>query len=188
LAEPTAPHRIALVPAGASNMLRQQILRRWPLENYVEIASRLAGRGWEVVLLGGPDDAWVRPHFAGLQVTDCIGTLSLPQVIRVCDSSDAVISHDTGPMHLAGLSTAALVGIYGPTDPAMFLPRRPYAAAIRGGEGFACRPCYDGTDFAPCTFNGCMHQVTPGRVMQELDRILAERQAAQASPWRIVAP
>lgn len=178
-----SPIRIAIVPGGASNMIRQQTLRRWPVDRYASLATVLTARGWEVVLLGGPDDAWVRPFFEGLAVTDCIGRLSLPQVISVCDSCDAVVSHDTGPLHLAGLSHAALIGLFGPTDPLYFLPRRDRSVAIWGGNGFACRPCYDGRDFAACTSNDCMREITLGVVLAALDRLIpwpahAERTAA----------
>jgi heptosyltransferase-2 len=180
--------RIAIVPGGAVNLVRQQILRRWPIEGYVALAQQLMQRGWEVVLIGGPEDRWVAPYFRQLAVTDCIGAFTLPEVVSACDECDAVVSHDTGPLHLAGLSEACLVGIYGPTDPAMFLPRRPFAAGIWGGEGFACRPCYDGTNFAPCQFNGCMHQITPGIVLRELDRLLDAKARGIQSPWRIGFP
>jgi heptosyltransferase-2 len=183
-----ASRRVAIVPAGASNLLRKQILRRWPIESYVALAHQLVERGWEVILLGGPEDAWVKTHFERLSVTDCVGTLSLPEVISACDTCDAVVSHDTGPMHLAGLSRACVVGIYGPTDPAMFLPRREFVVGLWGGQGFACRPCYDGTDFAPCQFNGCMHQVTVEMVLRELDRLLYSRGQNILSPWRIAFP
>ncbi|MDQ2832342.1 MAG: glycosyltransferase family 9 protein [Acidobacteriota bacterium] len=188
--------RIALVPGGgnalihelAAGRLPQQILRRWPVENYVAVARELVSRGWEVVLLGGPEDAWVDPHFEQLEVTDCIGKLSLPEVVSALNSCDAVITHDTGPLHLAGLSAACLIGIFGPVDPAMRIPRRPYAMAIWGGQDFACRPCYDGRDFAPCQFNGCMHQVTPSLVLRELDQLLAAQSRGEDRPWRIVSP
>jgi len=191
----TAPRRIAIVPGAASNLLHRQVLglepeslRRWPIESYRALAKRLVERGWEVVLLGGPDEAWVRPHFLETTVTDCIGQLSLPEVVSVCDSCDAVISNDTGPLHLAGLSEVPLVGIFGPTDPAMRIPRRPLSVGIWGGQGFACRPCYDGANFAPCQFNGCMHQVTPEIVLRELDRLLNAKAQGIPSPWRITFP
>ncbi len=183
-----APRRIAIVPGGTNNLLRQQIVRRWPVENYVALAKLLLDRGWEVALLGNHEDAWVRPHFQHLTIRDSLGELTLPEVISACDSCDAVVSHDTGPLHLAGLSGACLVGIFGPTDPSTFLPRRPSVIGIWGGQGFACRPCYDGRDFAPCQFNGCMHQVTPELVLHELDKLLAEREGGTPSPWRIVFP
>jgi heptosyltransferase-2 len=188
LPDKEASRRIAIVPGGTSNVLGQQVLRRWPIESYVVLAQRLLDRGWEVVLLGGPDDAWVKPHFEPIAVSDRIGDFSLPEVISVCDTCDGVVSHDTGPLHLAGLSRACLVGVFGPTNPANFLPRRSFVAGIWGGQGFACRPCYDGRDFAPCQFNGCMHQVSPEMVLRELDQLLNDRSLGKASPWRIVYP
>jgi heptosyltransferase II len=196
LSEKVAQQRIAIVAGGVQHLIReqaqsrqpQQTLRRWPIESFVALVRRLLDRGWEVLLLGGPEDGWVRPYFQGLVVTDCIGSLSLPEVISVCDSCDAVISHDTGPLHLAGLSRACLVGIFGPTDAATRVPRRPFSSGIWGGQGFACRPCYDGRDFAPCRFNGCMHQVTPELVLRELDAQLSDRSRGVSSAWQIVFP
>lgn len=196
LAPKIAPQRIALVPGAANHLIRElasgrlpeQVLRRWPVESYVALARHLLERGWEVVLLGGPEDVWVEPYFVGLPVTNCIGKFSLPEFVSVCDVCDAVITHDTGPLHLAGLSTTCLVGIFGPTDPATRVPRRQHAVGIWGGQGFACRPCYDGRDFAPCRFNGCMHQVSPDLVIEELNRLLDARDRQIPSPWRVVSP
>lgn len=178
---------IALVPGGASNMLRKQILRRWPAQNYVAVAEALLSRGFEVVLLGGPEDLWVVEHFGKLSVSNLIGKLSLPEVISVCDECDVVISHDTGPLHLAGVSRAAVVGLFGPTDPANFLPRRRSVVGIWGGVGFGCRPCYDGRDFAACEFNGCMHQIIPDQVLDVVDRLVSSRAGGGDAEWRIEA-
>lgn len=185
--------RIALIPGGASNMLRQQTLRRWPAENYAQVARNLLARDFDVLLLGGPDDTWVRPHFTGPDfaerpLLDAIGTLSLPEVVAACNTCAAVVSHDTGPMHLAGLSTASLLALFGPTSPGSFLPRRAGVRAIAGGEGFACRPCYDGRDFAPCSSNGCMQQITPEMVLGELDSLLSERARGLATPFHVLQP
>lgn len=184
----SSQRRIAIVPGGTRNVLGEQVLRRWPIENYVDLAGAILGRGWEVVILGGREDAWVGDHFGHLPVSNHVGRFSLPQFVRVCDACDAIITHDTGPLHLAGLSETPLIGLFGPTDPATRLPRRPLALGIWGGQGFACRPCYDGRDFAPCSFNGCLHQIVPALVMRELDRLLAERDQGLSSPWRIVTP
>jgi heptosyltransferase-2 len=169
-------------------MLRQQTLRRWPLSGYIELAQELLDRGYEVVLLGGPDDVWVRPSFSDLPVIDAIGVLSLPEVISACDTCDVVVSHDTGPMHLAGLSRAALVGLFGPTDPGSFLPRRREVRGIWGGEGFACRPCYDGRNFAQCHNNGCMQQITMPMVLQHVEALLAERASGTPRSQLVVLP
>jgi heptosyltransferase-2 len=188
LPERRAEIRIGIVPGGASNMMRKQTLRRWPVARYAELARELLSRGYEVMLLGGADDGWVRPEFSGLEVLDAIGILSLPEVISACDTCDVVVSHDTGPMHLAGLSKAALVGLFGPTDPGNFLPRRGGVRGIWGGEGFACRPCYDGRDFAPCLDNGCMQQITMEMVLRQIDELLAERALGKIGQQMVVLP
>ena len=187
LPAPIAPRRIGIVPGGASNFHRQLTLRRWPIEFYVALAEELRRRGWEVLLIGGPDDAWVRAHFQHLEVTDCIDRMSIPELISACDSCDAVVTHDTGPLHVAGLSKACVVGLFGPTDPTNFLPRRSFVVGIWGGYGFPCRPCYDGRDFAPCKSNKCMQEVTTDRVITELDMLLHARSQEIPSPWRIVS-
>lgn len=184
-ANPAKP-RIAIVPGGTSNLIAQQTLRRWPIENFTAVAAECRRRDWEVALLGGPGDEWVRPHFENIAVVDCIGRFSLPEVISFCDTCDGVISHDTGPMHLAGLSDTCLVAIFGPSNPGHVLPRRPGVLAIWGGQEYACRPCYDLRTYAPCSSAGCMREVTPQLVMEQLDRLLASRSQGMMEPWNII--
>lgn len=182
---PDSPRqRIAMVPAGASNMVRQQTLRRWPADRYAAVAGVLLDRGDEVVLLGGPDDVWVRSSFDALaghpRLIDCIGATTLPQFVSLADTCSLVVSHDTGPMHLAGLSCAPLLALFGPTDPGSFLPRRAGVRVLWGGEGFACRPCYDGRDFAPCESNGCMQSIAVETALRVMEEMLAESRSAVA--------
>ncbi len=192
LPEPALPRvagqrRIVLVPGGARNLMRDNPLRRWPLSSYVELAGRLLARGYEVVLAGGPDDAWVAPSFAETEVVDCIGKLSLVETVSLLDSADVTVSHDTGPLHLAGITRTAIVAIFGPTDPHTFCPQRPGVVALWGGETFACRPCYDGSEFAPCTNNGCVQQVSPAQVIVHVERLLAASREGRAMPLEILS-
>jgi heptosyltransferase-2 len=180
--------RIVLVAAGARNTLRDDVLRRWPINRYVELAASLLQSGCEVVLAGGPEDAWASSHFAHLPITDVTGKFSLLQMLALLDSAAIVITHDTGPLHLAGITSTAIVSIFGPTDPRGRLPQRSNCVAIWGGEGFACRPCYDGRDYAPCTHNGCMLQVTSSMVLTEVDTLLAAQSTGMQLLPRIVTP
>jgi heptosyltransferase-2 len=185
---PGGQPRIILVPAGARNALRDDALRRWPVERYVELAGRLLERGFQVVLCGGPDDAWASAAFAALPVIDAIGQLSLPQTLAAMAGASVTVTHDTGPLHLAGVTSTAIVAVFGPTDPRGRLPQRANCTAIWGGEGFACRPCYDGRDYAACGHNGCMHQVTVSMVLQEVELLLAARRDDKPLPPRVVTP
>lgn len=168
--------RVVLAPAGAKNMMADDVLRRWQPEHYLALTHLLIERNFEVVLIGGPGDAWVQPAFAGLPVTDLIGKLTLPQTLALLDEADAMVTHDTGPLHLAGITRTCVVGIFGPTDPHGRLPQRAGTVALWGGEGFPCRPCYDAHSFAPCPANLCMTEITPPMVLAEVEALLA-------SPW-----
>ncbi len=167
--------RVVLVPAGARNLLADDVLRRWPAENYVRLTGMLLERGFEVVLIGGPGDEWVQSLFASLPVIDFIGKLSLPETLSLLDSADITVTHDTGPLHLAGLTRTGIIALFGPTNPREKLPQRPGAVALWGGEGFACRPCYDGRTFAACPANDCLRQLTPEQVLEEVLSMLKDR-------------
>lgn len=171
------PKRIALVPGGARNALHDDPQRRWPISHYVELATALSARGYEVVVAGGPDDAWASQAFAGLPVKDFIGRLSLVESVGLFDKCDLVISHDTGPFHLATLSSASVLALFGPTNPGERSPSRPGIRVLWGGESLACRPCYDGREYALCSDNRCMKMISPGLVLAAAEEMLAEASA-----------
>jgi len=173
--------RIALVPAGARNLLRDDPQRRWPPGAYVELARLLLEKGYEIVLTGGPEDHWAEHEFGALPVRNYIAQWSLPQTLAFYQSCDCVVTHDTGPLHLAGLVQCGLVGLFGPTAPSKALPRRSGVVALWGGERLPCRPCYDGRAFASCNSNRCMTSITPQRVAASVELLLADRSAE----WRV---
>lgn len=184
----SARARAVIVPAGARNELRDDALRRWPIESYVEIASELLRLGVEVVVVGGPDDAWASPAFAGLGAEDLIGQLSLIETLAMMESAEVTVTHDTGPLHMAGITSTAIVTIFGPTDPYGRLPQRENCVALWGGEGFACRPCYDGRDYAACTRNGCMRQVSAAMVLSEIERMIEVKRSGASLLPRVIVP
>jgi len=181
LATPTR-RRVALAPCGARNVLREEGLRRWPVSHYVELARRLLSQEIEVVVTGGASDAWAVSEFRGLEIIDLIGNSTLPELIQIFDECDVVVTHDTGALHIAGLTRSAIVALFGPTNPWGRLPRRTNAVAIWGGEGFACRPCYDGHAYANCASNDCMSSITPAFVEQQVLKALDSRAKQAGTP------
>jgi len=177
----TARTRIALAPGGARNLLRDDPQRRWPVDSYVALARLLLGYGHEVVLTGGPGDRWVEPNFAGLAIDNRIAQWGIPKTLAFYDSCDCVVTHDTGPLHFAGLTRCGLVGLFGPTTPSKALPRRRGVVALWGGERLPCRPCYDGSEYANCKWNGCMFAITPQRVAATVVALLANPDVE----WRV---
>ena len=180
--------RVVLVPGGARNAIRTDGLRRWPVESYVAVARSLLDRAIEVILLGGPDDTWAAEAFQGVDVRNEIGRLTLIETLALMEASDVVVTHDTGPLHLAGVTSAGIVSVFGPTDPWGRLPQRAGAVALWGGEGFACRPCYDGRSYAECANNTCVQQITPEMVVREVEELLRQRRSGPMSGPRVVTP
>lgn len=159
---------ILLFPGGAKNLLRDDALRRWPLGHYAALARMLRRRGRAVWIGGSASDAWVRQAFQGLGCADLVGMADLPQTLALCARARAVVTHDSGPLHLAQAAGARVVALFGPTLPSEKLRPQPGSLALWGGERLACRPCYDGRDYAPCTDNACLRGIGPETVFKAL--------------------
>lgn len=166
--------RVVIVPGGAKNVLRESALKRWPVDHYAALARALVGEGFDVTLIGNIGDDWVRPHFTGTIVTNLIGKTSIPETLQALAGADLVIAHDTGPMHLARLVGAQLVALFGPTPPSSFVPADDKTTVLWGGEHLACRPCYDGREFAECADNECMSSISVDVVFRTAMSILRE--------------
>ena len=164
---------IALAPGGARNPARDNPLRRWPLSSYAELARRLTSDGDSVLLTGGDGDEWVRPAFAGIDVTDFIGITTLPGLAALYARCAALVTHDSGPLHVARLVDARVVALFGPTAPSTILRESPRAIALWPGVALPCAPCYDGRDFAACASNRCLQILMPDAVAASVKALLA---------------
>jgi ADP-heptose:LPS heptosyltransferase len=163
---------LALAPGGARNALRDQPLKRWPLQSYVELSKRAVELGWSVVITGALSDKWISSAFRELSVVDLIGRTSIVDLVAVYNRCNAILTHDSGPMHLAALAGAPLVALFGPTDPAWFAPRGNYTKVLWGGSDLVCRPCYNGRSYARCVDNRCMQNISVEMVVEALKKLM----------------
>lgn len=147
---------IAFSCGGAKNFLRTDDLRRWPVKNYAMLAAKLQNAGFEIVITGAPSDEWVAEHFNGIPHLNLIGKLSLSGFVAFLSKCRMLITHDSGPLHLADLANTPSMAFFGPTNPGDFRSLHPESKFIWGGENLSCRPCYDGRSYAPCESNDCM--------------------------------
>ena len=165
---------ILLFPGSAKNHLREDPLRRWPIERYVELAEQLLSNRHKVILCGSPADLWVGEPFIGMGVVDLIGKTDFNHLMWVIAQSDVVVAHDSGPLHLALLLKRPLVALFGPTDPSEKIPRQkssPVSLLCNGGE-FSCSPCYDGKTYASCNKNICMESISAHEANQAVEQQL----------------
>jgi len=156
------------------------LAKRWPPERVARVAVRLAHeRGATPVLVGARGDAEtineVLAHIQRLIGTsaptpiDLGGRTDLLMLAGVLAMSRAVVSNDSGAMHVAAAVGVPVTAIFGPTNEHATAPLahpsgRP--VAIVAGEAW-CRPC----QLRRCPIDHrCMTAIEPSRVA---DAVLA---------------
>lgn len=160
--------------------------KRWPPAHWAALADLLANSlDALVVLTGGPSDASVAHQVATLAhaaVVDLAGKTSLSQLVALLAASDAVVSGDSGPMHIACAVDRPVVALHGPTDPAISGPTAPGALVLR--HDIWCSPCYDASATAECRFGNpvCMKGIAPRTVFAAVRRQLARHGSPDGSP------
>lgn len=151
--------KVVLAPGGAKNLLADDYIRRWPINNYVELTKRLLQNNFEVIVIGGKGDSWVNDYFSDLKIVNLIGETGLRELISLFQNTDVAVVHDSGPMHLAGGTNVKLICIFGPTNPVEKAPNRENVYILCKSDKFACCPCYDGKYYAMCKKNDCMESI-----------------------------
>ncbi|RYZ93004.1 MAG: glycosyltransferase family 9 protein, partial [Proteobacteria bacterium] len=157
---------VGIAPGGAKNLKRDTPHRRWPIGAYVQLAEQLIQRGFAVSIFGGPSDAWVLPAFENLKVKILVGNLSLIETAKSMSEHQLIITHDSGPAHLASLSATPLITLFGPTNPRNFAPLGSRKRFLITRKWLACQPCYDGLECAPCKDFLCMSSISVDQVLK----------------------
>ncbi|MBI3508909.1 MAG: glycosyltransferase family 9 protein [Chlamydiia bacterium] len=163
---------ILLAPGGAKNVLADDALRRWPISHYAELAKLLATLPVEVALIGSETDSWVLPHFAEIPIHSFLGKQSLIQTLSLLKESSLLITHDSGPLHLAKWAQCATLALFGPTHPQEKVSPKEKVTVLWGGEHLSCRPCYAGKHYASCVNNRCLADLTPTQVFEKVTQLL----------------
>ena len=159
---------ILIAPGGAKNELADDPLRRWPLQRYATLAKMITDAGHSVGLIGNNEDTWTLPAFDGIPVTSYIGKTSLTQLLGLLQSSQVLITHDTGTMHLMRLLDGKIIALFGPTRSSERLVPNARRIVLKTATALPCQPCYDGKKYAVCQTNICLSAISPETVFATL--------------------
>lgn len=172
---PKLPARyIVLAAGGAKNLLRDDALRRWPIEMYRALADRLILDGRQVVLVGGEGDRWVSKSFSGLPVIDLIGKTTIGALLKITGGATVVVTNDSGILHLAAITRTAIVALFGPTPANAVIPYgREKTIVLEERNRVSCSPCYDGRNYAPCARPICLESIPVQRVLDSVKRFIS---------------
>lgn len=155
---------VTLAPGGAKNVMSDDVIRRWPIQHYIDLAGILLKRGIGVVIVGGKTDYWVSDAFGSMDVVNLIGKTDLRELVSVFCASDIIITHDSGPLQLAILADKPVIALFGPTLPREKIPHSDKITVLYKGEKLRCSPCYDGRTYADCNDNVCMKNISVEQV------------------------
>ena len=120
--------------------------KRWFPERFAEAAKLVAGqRACEWVLLGVEKDrALAEPIVQALgdRCENLIGQTTLAELIVTLRGCHALLTNDTGTMHLAAWLGVPTVAVFGSTDPILTGPLAPPERVRLLRHQVECNPCF----------------------------------------------
>jgi len=144
---------VALAPGAAYGGAK-----RWPPTSFASLARALAADGVESVMVGSAADARTAREVArafgssppdgarNLQASvdpgalhDLVGKTDLPSLAGVLASCRALVTNDSGAMHLGAAIGVAVTAVFGPTDERATRPLGAAHVVITAPAW--CRPC-----------------------------------------------
>ncbi len=116
--------------------------KKWPLDRYSKLVSRLLEDGKQVALLGSPNDendadiiAQKIPVALHGNLKVLTGLTSIPEAIDIIALAQAVVTNDSGLMHVAAATERPLVALFGPTSPLHTPPLSGNAVILNSASG-----------------------------------------------------
>jgi ADP-heptose:LPS heptosyltransferase len=161
--------------------------RRWPAPSFAALARRLATEDRTPVVFVGSEEergyvaAVVRaagPAQAGF-VTDLSGELSIGELAALLGRAGALVTNDSGPMHIGAALGTHTVALFGPETPVMYAPIGARTVAL--WKPPACSPCINVHDNKVLS---CVRGTPECLTNISVDAVLAEVRAARAAPSR----
>ena len=154
--------------------------KRWLPERFAEVAAAVAAQQQvQWVLFGTDSDKEVGQLIASRLGDNCvnrIGATTLEQLIAELQECRALLTNDTGTMHLATLLDVPVVAVFGSTEHRLTGPLGDGHIVIR--HHVECSPCF--LRDCPIDFR-CMHAVTSAEVADAvLQRISGDAPAARS--------
>ncbi|CAN1514612.1 RfaF ADP-heptose,LPS heptosyltransferase [Caulobacteraceae bacterium] len=113
---------VLMVPGGGENRPE----KRWPINRYAELATQLKARGYDIVIIGGPQESAMARTIQKTvgQARDLTGRTDFAQIAVLGARAALAIGNNTGPMHLIAAAGAPTIALFdGAADTLLSAPR-----------------------------------------------------------------
>ena len=158
---------VVLCPAGSYQR------KSWTTQGYVEFLQEIS-KVADCCLIGGKAEQNFLEEINKLSgdVAQVFpGTLTLGQIAALLNTTDLLLSVDTGPLHIGQAVGTCTLGLFGPTDPGIWGPRGSQDEVIY--RPVDCSPCWGKGD---CAGHQCMNNITPHQVIETAMRMLGKEE------------
>ncbi len=149
--------------------------KQWPNKHYAEVAKEKMSKGWQVWIMGSEKDVpvaeCIRNEMNESELPNLFilaGKTDLSQAIDLMSVSDAVVSNDSGLMHIAAALHRPLVAVYGSTSPE-FTPPLADRVSIESIP-VDCGPCFQRE--CPKGHLKCLVDLKPAQVLSGLEKVI----------------
>ena len=154
--------------------------KRWPHYHYAELARQLIDDGNQVVLFGSAKDrdagneilAALSPE-QQLWCRNLAGDTQLEQAVVLLATCKAVVTNDSGLMHVAAALDRPLVALYGPSSPDFTPPLSKKAKVIRLITGYHRVRKGDAVE----GYHQSLIDIQPAQVLDTLNQLLLDEEA-----------
>ncbi len=144
--------------------------KMWPKEYYKDLAKILTKKGIIVIIVGSAKEREIGDFIKENinKVYNFCGKTDLITVAGIFYFSKAVISNDSGLMHLASVLKIPQIAIFGSTDPFFTRPLNPQAIVLK--KELPCSPCFKRT----CKYKHykCLKSITVNEVIEVLENLI----------------
>lgn len=160
--------------------------KQWPEAHYAAVAAHYLQPqcGYQVLLLGSERDRPVAERIMeGLKPSaraDCrnlCGETKLSEAIDILGAASAVVSNDSGLMHVAAALNRPMVVVYGSTSADFTPPLSAHARAL--SLQMECSPCFKRE--CPLGHQNCLKEMTPSLVIAALAELFTGLEEASAT-------
>ncbi len=160
-------------PLVAINPVAKWETKLWEQERFAILADRLMDDlSCEIVFTGSKEDRAVIGDISGKmskKPLNLAGQTGLKELAYLYSRCNALVTTDTGPMHIAAAMGCPVVALFGPTSPRRTGPYGEGHKVIRAD--IDCSPCLKKT----CDHMTCMKEIKVDRVFDAVKDLIQNR-------------
>jgi heptosyltransferase-2 len=147
--------------------------KQWPGKYFAELAARICRQGIQVWLMGSKQDVQICQDIArraGKGVTDLCDRTSLQEAMDLMSLASAVVTNDSGLMHIAAALKLPIVAIFGSSTPDYTPPLSLETSTRILHKGLNCSPCFKRE--CPLGHTHCLTQIDVERVHEAVMELI----------------